>query len=254
MSASAGLVAFKLSFQLSPIILTGGIAGAIPGGMLPIVAVTESLNLAFGLLGAPSGGDGLDGFFANFHPQPGSTLIAQRLGEYTFANQAVAANATIADPLVVSMLMIVPARTRGGVAVKLATMMALKATLDQHHQQGGTYTVATPSFFYTDCMMLGMRDVSPAALKQPQVAWQLDFRKPLLTLDQAQQAQNSLMSRITSGGAINGPPAWSGLGPAVGLPPSLAAPSLIPTSSGAAGAGVAGAVDSAEPFLAGAAP
>lgn len=238
MSVSTGLAAFKLSFQLSPIILTGGVAGFIPGGMLPLISITESLNFAFGILGGSADID-LDSFFANFHPMAGSTLISQKIGKYPFANQAVAANAVIADPLNISMLMMVPARGPGGYAVKLATMMALQATLKQHNASGGTYIIATPSFFFTDCVMLNMRDVTPAASKQAQAAWVLDFEKPLLTLDQAAQALNSLMNTINSGTPIQGQPAWSGLGPTVGQPPSLAASSVIPAASGPAAASAA---------------
>src|ERR1017187_8109278 len=158
MGISPGLAAFKLSFQLAPIILTGGIASAIPGGMLPLLAITEALNFTEGL---PSGGnnlDDLDGFFATFHPLPGATLIDQQIGQYPFANQAVAANPVIAQPLSISMRMICPARDEAGYAIKLATMLALQSTLKQHNSQGGTYTVATPSFFFTDTVMTAMRD------------------------------------------------------------------------------------------------
>src|SRR5579862_4171588 len=121
MGISPGLSVFKLSFEISPIILTGGVAGFIPGGMLPIVAITEALNFADGLL---SGGDelsSLDDFFAHFVPLPGATMLEQRIGEYPFANQAVAANATIALPTTISVRMVCPAREDSGYATKLAT-------------------------------------------------------------------------------------------------------------------------------------
>lgn len=234
-----GLAAYKLSFQLSPIIFTNGIASAIPGGMLPIIAITEALNFTEGLL---SGGDNinLDDFFANFEPLSGASLVDNQLGKYPFANQAVAANAIIAQPLVISLRMIVPVRNSLGYPTKTATMLALQAAISKHNGSGGTYIVATPSFFYTDCIMTGMRDASSGASKQAQNAWQIDFEKPLLTLAQAQISMNSLMSKISSGAQISGQPAWSGLSPTVGVPPSLAASSVIPAASGAAGAGTAG--------------
>ncbi len=238
MSVSSGLAAYKLAFQLSPIILTGGAAGLIPGGMLPIISLTEAVNFTTGLL---SGGDlpDLDSFFANFQPVPGASIISNQVGEYPFANQRVAANAIIAQPLTVSLRMICPVRNPLGYAAKLATMMALQATLSSHNNSGGTYTVATPSYFYTNCIMTDMKDVTSGASKQSQVTWQLDFRQPLLTLAEAAQAQNSLMSKISGGTAIEGQPTWSGLMPTVGVPPSLAAPSLIPAASGTPGSGVA---------------
>lgn len=234
---------WKLAFQLSPIILTNGLATNMPGGMLPIIALTESLNFTEGLLSGAQN-ISLDDFFANFEPLPGATLIDQDFGEYPFANQAVAANAVIANPLEVSLRMICPVRNPAGYPVKLATMIALKTALAQHNGSGGTYTIATPSQFYTNCLMKNMRDISTGESKQTQFIWQMDFRQPLLTLQSAQQAQNSLLSKLTGG--TNAPPdssgaiPWSGLGNAVGQPPTLAASSVIPSSSGAAGVGVAG--------------
>jgi len=238
MSLSPGLAAFKLSFELSPVILTGGIAGAIPGGMLPVIAITEALNFVDGLL---SGGEdlGLDDFFAHFGPLPGGTLIEQRIGEYPFANQATAANAAIAQPLVIALRMICPAKDDAGYGLKLATMTALQATLAQHNAAGGTYTVATPSYFYTNCVMLDLTDGSDQRDKQMQNTWVWRFRRPLLTLQDALQAQNNLMSQITNGTSLGGAPTWSGLSPTVGNPGSLAAPSgVVPSSIPAAGAGV----------------
>lgn len=236
MSVSPGLVAYKFSFQLSPIILTGGLAGGIPGGMLPIIAITEALNFTVGLLS--SGANiGLDDFFANWQPLPGSTLIDNQIGKYPFANQAVAANALIAQPKNVSMLMMCPARGTLGYGTKLATMLALQAALDQHNKSGGTYIVATPSYFFTNCILLRVVDASVSSTKQVQNAWRFDFERPLLTLEEAQQAQNSLMSKITNGTPIDGQPSTSGLASTVGNPSSAVTPTLIPQTSGAAGAG-----------------
>lgn len=233
MSVSPGAALFRMAFQLSPIILTGGIATNIPGGALPIIAITEALNFVDGLLsGGGSALEDLDGFFANFHPLPGATIIDQIASEYPSANQAVAANAVIRNPLVISMRMICPAREDAGYAVKLATMIALQATLAQHNASGGTYTIATPSFFYTNCIMLRMTDTSNTQSKQAQNTWQIDFRKPLLTLQDAQQAQNNLMSKISAGVPLSGgTPAWSGLNPTVGNPASLGTIGTVPAST-----------------------
>jgi hypothetical protein len=224
-----GLAAFKLSMQLSPILLTNGIAQQITGGILPIIAITEAASFVTGLL---SGADNieLDNFFANYSPMPGATLIDQQIGTYPFANQAVAANATIAQPLQLSMLMKCPARNALGYGIKLITMMALKSTLDQHNQLGGTYTIVTPSWFYTNGILTGMRDVSGGESKQVQDAWQLDFTFPLLTLEAAQSVQNNLMSKLTSGSQVSGQPAWSGLPPGAGDPNSLFGPLVIPSA------------------------
>lgn len=240
---SAGLDAFKLTFQVSPIILTGGIAGAVPGGMLPIIALTEAANFVDGLLGGAN--IDLDDFFGAFEVVPGGKLISQEVAKYPSANQFVAANAVIAQPLSVSMKMICPVRSAGGYALKLATMTALATALAQHNASGGTYTVATPSYFYVNTLLKDMTDLGEEGGAQKQVSWQFDFEQPLLTLAQVNAAQNLLMSKLSGGTAVvpdaTGEIPWSGLSPTVGLPPSLAAPSLIPSSSGAGGAGVSGA-------------
>lgn len=234
---------FRLGFQFSPIILTGGIATNLQGGALPIISITQGSDFESGVL---SGGNvDVNKFFASFEPLPGATLIDQDIGEYPFANQTIAANATISKPLEISMRMICPARTDGnGFANKLAVITALQGKLAQHNGSGGTYTIATPSFYYTDCVMLGMSDVSAGESKQPQTAWQLDFRQPLLTLAQAQQAESNLMSKITNGTQVakapDGEVKWSGPDIIVGQPASLVAGSIIPAASGAPGAGVSG--------------
>lgn len=241
MSLSPGVAAFKLSFQVSPIILSGGLAQYIPGGLLPIISLTEALNFTLGLLG---GGEdvSLDNFFATFQVLPGGALIQQAVATYPFANQSVAANAVIAEPLHLSVLMYCPVREAGGYAAKLATMTALQAALAQHNNLGGTYTIATPSFFYTNCLLTGLVDVSGGESKQVQTRYRWDFLQPLLTLSQAQAAQNAMMSRITdqvpSTGALSGP------FNTVNFPPSIASPSVVPAGSGVAGSGVAGSAGS----------
>jgi hypothetical protein len=241
-SISVGYNIWKLAFEISPIVLTGGIATNIPGGALPIVALTEPLNFLDGLL---SGGAdlGLDDFFAHWLPLPGSSYLDQQIGQYPFANQAVAANAVIRQPLQISMRMICPAKDELGWAIKLATISALVATLAQHNASGGTYTIATPSYFYTNCVMRGMRDTANAASKQPQNTFQFDFEQPLLTLQDAEQAYNNLMGQLANGQqttATSGALSWSGLSPTVGNPPSLGTVGLVPSASNTAAAGTAG--------------
>ena len=234
MSGTLGAAGFKLAFQISPIILTGGITGSMPGGALPIVALTEAINFPFGILSSGINIE-LDGFFANFQPLSGMQMISQELGKFPFANQAVAANATITNSRTLSMMMICPARDEAGYATKLLTMMALKAALTQHNSLGGTYTIITPSMFETNCILKDMRSADNGQSKQVQIMWQLDFERPLLTLEDAAAAQNSLMSKLTAGTQLSGTPAWSGLPPTVGNASSLASPSLFPVATTGAG-------------------
>jgi len=223
---------FQLAYEISPIFLTNGAAQNIPGQMLPIVAITEAASFAGNILegnGAPD----LDQFVSRFRPLPGSTLIDNEIGDYPFANQAVAANAIIAKPLRLSMLMNSPANQGGGYVSKLITFTALKAALDQHNQSGGTYTVLTPSFIYTNCIMTNMVDVSRPDSQQPQNAWQFEFVRPLLTENESQSVLNSLMSKLeaqlpipSQSGAIG----WSGLN-ATYLNPAGPVGSTIPRIS-----------------------
>ena len=229
--------AYQLTFQLSPIILTGGTAKFIPGGMLPLISITESLNFVTGLLSGAA--INLDSFFANFEPLPGSSLIDLDFSRYPFANQAVAANAIISNPLKVSLIMHCPARGRAGYAAKLATMMALQATIANHTSNGGTFTVATPVMFYDNCLLKGLTEMPSANSKQWCSTYRWDFERPLLTQADGAQAQNNLMGKITAGVSLPGnPPPWSGLNPTVGAPPSLAGPAVVPAMSNVGGAGV----------------
>ena len=239
MSISLGYSAFKLAFQLSPIILTGGgVTDLITGGMLPIIVLTDGISFAQGILGGSTDLT-LDSAFAHFEVLPGSRLIRNTLGEYPYLNQQVAANAIITQPLTVSLRMICPVKSPGSYASKLATMISLKAALDAHIQLGGTFTVATPSYFYTNCVLLDMYDITGGSVgHQVQAVWQLDFRQPLLTENQAAAAQNGLMSRLTGSLPTNG--LVTSYVNNLGLPSSLVTSSFMPAASNLSGAGVAG--------------
>lgn len=230
----SGAIAAQLAYQLSPIILTNGVATVL-GGMLPLIAITEAANFVNGIL---SGADiDLNNCFANFVMMPGGSLIAQRLGEYPFANQATAANAVISDPLKVMLKMYTPPRGDGAYIIKLATFTALKALLDLHNSSGGTYTVATPAYYYTNLILLGLDDVSPDP-KKPQSEWIWTFRKPLLTQNDAANALSTMMSKISGGLTTDG--STSGAN-ASSSPQSLTSPSVVPSASTSGGASVAGA-------------
>jgi hypothetical protein len=239
MGISPGLAAYRLSFQLSPIILQNGIATGMPGGLLPIISITEAASFTEGLLSGGSELLDLDDFFANFHSLPGTELLAQELGKYPFANQAIAANAVIRQSLPVSYRMICPARGESGYATKLATMLALQAALSQHNAQGGTYICATPSFFFANCVFKRLFDTSNTNDKQAQNTWQWDFEQPLLTLSDAigaQQSLNGIMSQITNGTAVTSPSPF-GLSTNVGTTVSDAGPATVPALANPAGGG-----------------
>lgn len=189
---------YDLAFQICPIILSGGIAGN-QGRFLPITSLWG--NPAIPL--------------AKFLPLPGSKLVSQTIGMYPFANQAVAANATIQQPLTISLVMLAPVNQPGGYLTKLHTFQALAASLAQHNAIGGTYNVATPAFIFYNCVMLDMTDISQEGdEKQVQIEWQLDFMQPLITQQALANAQNNTMQKITAGSQLtpnsDGVITWSG--------------------------------------------
>lgn len=227
MSQSAGLSAFKIAFELSPIIFTGGLFEDFPTYGFPIMALTEAVNFPFGALSGSDFSD-LDRFFAHFQVLPGSTLIQQDVGTYPFANAAVAGNAVITKPLQVSMLMICPMQNKVGWAQKLATITGLKYAFEQHNARGGTYTVLTPSYTYINCVMRGMHDASSQLTKQIQNTYQIDFEKPLLTESDLTSVLNGVARTINN---FVGPvPSISGV--PTTLTPSL--PAIVPSASGSA--------------------
>lgn len=225
--SSAGQLLGQLVYQASPIVLTRGIATAM-GGALPIVALTEGANFIAGAL-TGSNPVSLDTLFANFVALSGGTLAQNEVGMYPFANQAVAVNAIIAQPLSISLLMRVPATSRYGFASKLALMTALQKILNQHSLSGGTYSVITPAYIYTDCLLTNMSDAGEEQTQQ-QHSYRLDFIQPLVSLQAAQNAQNGLMQQLTAGSQLTGTPAWSGYSLTVGNPTSVLTTGLVPTS------------------------
>lgn len=240
---NAGLAAFELAFQLSPIILTGGITNTFPGFALPIMAITESANFPFSLLSG-AGPLNMDRFFAHYQVLPGSSLIQQDIAKYPFANAQIAANAVISQPIMVSVLMICPIQNKVGWAEKLAIISGLKWLLDQHNLLGGTYTILTPAYVYQNCVMRGMHDASSQLTKQVQNTYQLDFEKPLLTLSDAQQLLNSVGSVIQNAtGAVND---VFGLG--VTSPTSVVLPSIMPGTASQTAAQIAGPGGFFNPF------
>lgn len=222
-----GFAAYKLAFSLSPIILTGGITESFPGFALPIMALTEVVNFPLSILSG-SEGPSLDRFFANYQILPGSSLIQQDIGRYSFANATIAANAVITQPLTISYLMICPVQNKLGWLEKLGIISGLKWVFDQHNARGGTYILLTPSYIYTNCVMRGMHDASSQLTKQAQNTYQLDFEKPLLTQSDADSVLGGIANSIkTAAGAVTD---VFGLAAPIATPASAALPSIVPTT------------------------
>jgi hypothetical protein len=245
---------FSLSYQKSPIIFTHGIAEQLNGAILPIISITQAADYDIGPTGTVTGVDEsflLTDFLFDFYPMPGATLAENQIGAYPFANQSIAANSIIAQPLRVSLLMLAPVRVVGGYQKRLSVFQTLKAAVDLHTSLGGTYTIATPSYLYTNCILLNLRDVSSGDEKRPQDRWQWDFIQPLLTTEAAQAAQNQLMAKITSGVAVtpnaSGEISPSGVAPAVGSTASSQGPSAVPAARPLTGASVSSPTGSTRP-------
>jgi hypothetical protein len=210
--ANAARIAYDLAFQVSPIILMGG---NYPSGM-PIIGLLGQLpgigNFPGQLVslgqGIATNGLSADDFFAKFLPLPGSTLINNTIGRYPFANQQVAANAIIQQPLNISLHMIAPVKDEGGYLTKLAIFTSLQNALQSHCSAGGTFNIATPSFIYTNCLMTLMQDITSGTTNQKQIEYQLDFEQPLITQAQATAALNTLMGKLAGSQQVTSSNWW----------------------------------------------
>jgi hypothetical protein len=194
--------AFTLSYEISPIILTNGLASFSPLG-LPLVAITEALSTAyttnpFQLISGQGITIPSQPFFT-WRPLPGSTLWKSEVAEFPFYTNRIAANSQLQQPLNISMLGHCPAGKDSPFGVKIATMTALQSVIQNHINAGGTFTVLTPSYIYTDCLLTSMTDVSTGETNQAQVTWQLDFTQPLITFPSGLGALNDVMTALTDG-------------------------------------------------------
>lgn len=177
---------------------------------MPIAVLTEGLSIANGLLH----GDIRARSMAAFTPIAGTTLVQQDICNLNFYNQVTAANATVRKPNRVVMQMIRPASTEdGGYTTKGMTFTALKMALDMHNQYGGCYTVMTPSFIYTRCLMRSFIDTSGFSEqnKQVQHTWQIEFEQPLSSVEQTVKTLANVLDKFDKGMPSDGPLSWSGI-------------------------------------------
>jgi hypothetical protein len=198
---------FELTYQDSPIFLNNGIAQFLPGNTMPISLFTQLLNLPIEQNG---------GLFAQYKPLSGGSLASWQIAEYPFLNLQMAANAVIQMPLNISMLMICPAQTNGGYPIKISILTALQNAIQNHILQGGSFTVLTPAYAYENCLLTGIKDVTPPSDKQVQYLFQWDFTQPLITETGAVQTLGTFMNRVQSGSQTT--VTWNNT-PAVGVNP-----------------------------------
>lgn len=228
---------FQLSFEISPIILVGGIAGT---GMLPLINILSSQNYDEGVTSSSSALTNED-YFGHFRILPGGTLMDNEVAQYPLANQSVAANAIITNPLKLAVEMLVPATDQVTMSQKLSVITNLKSKLDDHTAQGGWYNVATPSYIYQGCLLLNLTDTSDEEVgSQPQVRWIWNFMQPLITLAAAQAAQNQAMAKISNQTQNAGdPPGSDTVSTGIGQPSSNIVQNVVPASTNSRGSNVA---------------
>lgn len=206
-SAASGLVrtAYETAFTVSPIILTGGIAGSASGSAIPIITLTEAAN---SLLNAANNASrivsgnllpNLDSALCEYSVISGGKVVSQIVGMYPFANQQQAANATVMQPKHISIKMICAPKTNFGYTLRSAVLNNLWMTLEKHNNSGGLYTILTPSYIATNWILTDVTDITnPSVGEAPQSIWQFDFVKPLITESDAQSVQNATMSKLTA--------------------------------------------------------
>ncbi|HDG1664210.1 TPA: hypothetical protein PFE10_003123 [Kluyvera ascorbata] len=208
---------YQLGFEISPVILCGGIAQAIPGGMMPIVALTQSASFVTGLLSGASNLTNMDKYFCHWRAAQGGTMLDYEIGRYPFANQTVAANALLAMPLQISLIMDAPVNENTGAMTKLVTLSALQAALQAHANLGGTFIVATPALIYSGCILKSVRDVTGGGGSDPtpQRQWLWSFEQPLVSEKQSDRAVNTFLNKIGAGDKITDG-AWTSTANALG--------------------------------------
>lgn len=204
-----GRPGFIRSYQVAPIILVDGIAAAVPQGKMTILSLTEGTED----VNYPNESD----YFANFKILPGGTLIDFTPAEYPYASMSMAANAMLQQALKFSMEMICPIRNgRNNYTALQQTITRIQQRTEKHNLSGGSYTVGTPGFIYTNCLLTSLRDTSSAGDKTVQARFQWDFVCPLITAQQAEATFNNLYSKLQNGLPVSNPPTNSGLSASIG--------------------------------------
>jgi hypothetical protein len=196
----AGISTFQLQNEISPILLQDGIAQGLPDGVMAITDLTEP---------GGTGGFTYSDYFAIFKNLPNSTLADWQIAEYPFASLVMAANAVIQMPLKISMVMICPIQNEPGrnYFAKTSILTALKTQLQTHVLMGGTFTVVTPAYTYTDLLLRQIRDTSSPSDKQVQFSYQWDFEQPLITESGASQVLGTFAGKVEAG--LPTPTSWN---------------------------------------------
>lgn len=191
---------YKLAFEVSPILLTGGIA-ELAGGVWPIIAITEGLNIGVNALIGNFSGITEGTPFISYKPNAGGTVMQNTVGMYPFLNQTTAANTLITEPLQISLTAYCPTDDTKKPFDRLVKFSTLINALNYHNNNGGLYTILTPSYVYKDCVLTNIVDIQSGSedTHQVQAIWRFDFVKPLISADQSKQVLSNFMSKATGG-------------------------------------------------------
>ncbi|QHJ80854.1 MAG: hypothetical protein [Bacteriophage sp.] len=198
---------YGLAFEKSPIFLTGGIA-ELMGGVLPIIAISEGMsvlsNAITGNIEGITNGQG----FLNFKPIAGGTVIQNVIATTPFYNQTTAANSLISEANVISLICMCPIGQSTHALMKTAKFSNLINALNYHNNNGGLYTVLTPSYIYRDCILLRVSDVNSTidGSSQFQSVWRFDFIQSLVSNAKSKVVLNNFMNKATSGNLTK--PTW----------------------------------------------
>jgi len=189
--------AYELAYIRSPIILVDGIA-KFQGGYMPIIELTEFLNVLSIIENTVTIGNPLKDMYGAFQVQGGTTLLQYSNAEYPFQNAATAVNYQMKQPNQIVFEMLTPFKKSMDLFNQLPIMTVLIQALERHRALGGYYMLLTPSKVYTSCLLNGITQVDYAAGEQLQMAWMWAFSEPLLTEEAVEKAYNDTMDKIAN--------------------------------------------------------
>lgn len=205
--AGASQATWQALYQVNPLFLSGGSFANVPGGLFPFTGLAGALlGVVQGALGSGSP------YLGEWMVMPGGKMLSQAAATYPYASQQVAANATVQEPLTLSMLLRAPVKDGFGYSTKPAIWSSIQAALTQHNNAGGTYTIFTSALFYQNGLLLDVFDATDGSTKQLQTDWQFDFFFPLITQAQAAYSFSNAMSKLAGGQQVTGAPSWAALG------------------------------------------
>lgn len=198
---------YSLAFEKSPILLTGGIAQLV-GGTLPIIALSEGMNILSNAITGNIKGILEGETFFIFKPIAGGSVIRNAVAMTPFYNQVTVANSLISEPNTISLRCLCPISRSNHALSKTVKFTNIVNLLEYHNNNGGLYTVLTPSYIYRDCIMQNIIDENSSVdgSSQFQSVWRMDFIQALVSKSSATHVLNHFMEKATGGNLAT--PTW----------------------------------------------